>query len=124
MHFLIRHRRVDAQANPTWFVRQIALTDLRSDQIGGLLLDFEQIMPIRSRARATAAHLDAEIIVEHFNAQVIMQISDIKRHNAQSFGVLLRKNVQILNVFEFVKNDAEQFFFPFQIIASCTAAEK
>ena len=83
---------VEVDAYPAGLDALAAAPDLALELVGALEVDAEQVVAVGAGARAAAAGLDAEEVVEDGDDEVVVQVAlalaaDDERHDRQSLGV-------------------------------------
>lgn len=81
-----RHDRMQGDPDPARFCGEIAASDSAGDPLRGSLIDAQQIMAIRSRAGAAAAGLDAKVVVQQLDGQVIVNLIQGERDDPQTLA--------------------------------------
>src|SRR5262249_30245275 len=73
--------------------------DLALERARGLEVDAEQPVPVGPRARAAAARLDAEEVVEQRDHEVVVEVAravlDDERHDRQALGVRVTEDLDV-----------------------------
>lgn len=76
--FLVRGCRMEGHANPPGLCGEITVIDLVGDSLGGVLVDMQQVMPVRPGTGTPAAHLDPEPVVQELDDKIVMQFFKIE----------------------------------------------
>ena len=91
---------VEVHAHPAGLDALAAVGDLALELVGSVEVDAEQPVTVRSRARAAAARLDAEKVVEDGDDEVVVEVPaagavDDERHDRQPLGIEVAEHLDI-----------------------------
>lgn len=64
IQFIVRHSRVDRHTHPAGFFGKVAQVNSFGNMFRLVRADMEQIVTVSAGARASAAHLDTEAIIQ------------------------------------------------------------
>ena len=97
LELLLADRRREADPHPARLLADVPLVEPVPDRSGVRLVDVEEEVPVRPRAHAAGAHLDSEEVVQERRGEVVVQVAEDDRQDAEPFRVEIPEDDEVVS---------------------------